>query len=40
MSFLASDKLNENPKIEQFSFEKDAELYEFYKKELFDLGER
>ena len=30
-----SSNLNENPKIEQFSFEKDAELYDFYKRELF-----
>lgn len=27
-----SSNLNENPKSEQFSFEKDAELYEFYLK--------
>lgn len=27
-----SSNFNENPKIEQFSFEKSAELYEFYKK--------
>lgn len=26
-----SSNLNENPKIEQFSFEKDEELFEFYK---------
>lgn len=26
-----SSNLNENPKIEQFSFEKDAELYDFYR---------
>ena len=26
-----SSNLNENPKIEQFSFEKDSELFEFYK---------
>lgn len=26
-----SSNLNENPKIEQFSFEKDAELFDFYK---------
>ena len=30
-----SSNLNENPKIEQFSFEKDSELYEFYKEEIF-----
>ena len=34
-----SSNLNENPKIEQFSFEKDEELYEFYKKEIFEGGE-
>ncbi len=27
-----SSNLNTNPKIEQFSFEKDSELFEFYKK--------
>lgn len=26
-----SSNLNENPKIEQFGFEKDEELFEFYK---------
>lgn len=26
-----SSNLNENPKIEQFSFEKDSELYDFYR---------
>lgn len=26
-----SSNLNENPKIEQFSFEKDDELFDFYK---------
>ncbi len=31
-----SSNLNENPKIEQFSFEKDAELYEFYLKNMFN----
>lgn len=31
-----SSNLNENPKIEQFSFEKDEELYEFYRS-VFDL---
>lgn len=31
-----SSNLNENPKIEQFSFEKSAECFEFYKKEIFD----
>ncbi len=30
-----SSNLNENPKIEQFSFEKDAELYDFYMKNMF-----
>lgn len=34
-----SSNLNENPQIEQFSFEKDTELYEFYKKNLFNAGE-
>ncbi len=31
-----SSNLNENPQIEQFSFEKDTELYNFYKTNLFD----
>ena len=31
-----SSNLNENPKIEQFSFEKDCELFDFYKKNIFD----
>jgi hypothetical protein len=31
-----SSNLNENPKMEQFSFEKDADLYNFYKKHMFD----
>lgn len=35
-----SSNLNENPKIEQFSFEKDDELYDFYKRELFDEAQR
>jgi hypothetical protein len=30
-----SSNLNENPKIEQFSFENDAELFEFYRRNLF-----
>lgn len=30
-----SSNLNENPKIEQFSFEQDEELYKFYMKEIF-----
>lgn len=34
-----SSNLNKNPKIEQFSFEKDSELYEFYKMNLFDENE-
>lgn len=33
-----SSNLNENPKIEQFSFEKCEESFEFYKKNIFDLG--
>lgn len=33
-----SSNLNENPKIEQFSFEKDAELYDFYLKHMFGNG--
>lgn len=35
-----SSNLNENPKIEQFSFEKDAELYDFYYGILNTLFER
>jgi hypothetical protein len=31
-----SSNLNENPKIEQFSFEKDTELFNFYKENLFN----
>lgn len=31
-----SSNLNENPKIEQFSFEKDAALYDYYKLNLFE----
>lgn len=31
-----SSNLNENPKMEQFSFEKDAALYDFYKENMFD----
>ena len=31
-----SSNLNENPKIEQFSFEQNSELFDFYKK-LFEL---
>ena len=31
-----SSNLNENPKIEQFSFEKDFELFNFYKAAIFD----
>lgn len=30
-----SSNLNENPKMEQFSFEKDAALYEFYRENMF-----
>lgn len=30
-----SSNLNENPKIEQFSFENDAALFEFYRRNLF-----
>jgi hypothetical protein len=30
-----SSNLNENPKIEQYSFEKDTELFDFYRKNLF-----
>lgn len=33
-----SSNLNENPKIEQFSFEKDAELYDFYLEHMFKKG--
>lgn len=33
-----SSNLNENPKIEQFSFERDDGLFEFYKGALFDKG--
>lgn len=33
-----SSNLNENPKIEQFSFEKDAALYDFYMEKLFKSG--
>lgn len=31
-----SSNLNENPNFEQFSFEKDAALHDFYKQHLFD----
>lgn len=31
-----SSNLNENPKIEQFSFEQDDKLYNFYKEHIFD----
>lgn len=31
-----SSNLNENPKMEQFTFEQSSELFDFYKKELFD----
>lgn len=31
-----SSNLNENPKMEQFSFEKDADLYHFYRQHMFD----
>lgn len=31
-----SSNLNENPKAEQFSFEKDSALYDFYLKNLFE----
>ena len=31
-----SSNLNENPKIEQFSFEKDEELFDFYAKNIFE----
>ena len=31
-----SSNLNENPKIEQFSFENDAALFEFYRRNLFE----
>lgn len=31
-----SSNLNENPKMEQFSFEKDADLYHYYKRNMFD----
>jgi len=34
-----SSNLNENPKIEQFSFEKSEELYNFYK-QIFDSAEK
>lgn len=33
-----SSNLNENPKIEQFSIENDAELYRFYKKFFDEMG--
>ena len=33
-----SSNLNENPKIEQFSFEKDADLYDFYMQNMFKGG--
>lgn len=32
-----SSNLNENPKMEQFSFEKDAALFEFYRKNMIEL---
>ena len=31
-----SSNLNENPNMEQFSFEKSEELYDFYKNQFFD----
>lgn len=31
-----SSNLNENPKIEQYSFEKSEELYRFYEREIFN----
>lgn len=34
-----SSNLNENPKMEQFSFERDADLYDFYKRNMFDFYE-
>lgn len=35
-----SSNLNENPKIEQFSFEQDAGLYDFYKSVFDEWGKR
>ena len=34
-----SSNLNENPKIEQFSFENDEALFEFYRRNLFEGGD-
>lgn len=34
-----SSNLNENPKMEQFSFEKDEELYNFYLRNMFGVKE-
>lgn len=34
-----SSNLNENPNIEQFSFEKDDDLFEFYLKNIFKSDE-
>ena len=35
-----SSNLNENPKIEQFIFENDEQLFELYKQNLFEKGEK
>lgn len=35
-----SSNLNENQKIEQFRFENDEHLFEFYKVNLFEKGEQ
>lgn len=35
-----SSNLNENPSVEQFSFEKNTDLYHFYKNDFFSLFEK